>query len=112
MCPSIVNEPSLPQLSTVQIEEGIYQSQHFEFAQFEVSLKNAIYALKKAGLYENAVDVNNILVGLYRAKRDFLSMQKCFIDMRTNCDLLVASNIQQSRIFSSYFRVAFYGSGW
>eukprot|EP01099_Mayorella_cantabrigiensis_P008574 TRINITY_DN8081_c0_g1_i1.p1 TRINITY_DN8081_c0_g1~~TRINITY_DN8081_c0_g1_i1.p1 ORF type:complete len:395 (-),score=74.81 TRINITY_DN8081_c0_g1_i1:416-1546(-) len=111
VCPNIMQEKDLPNFDNPE-EEGIFQGKAFTLEGYLTLLQDTIYALKRAQMYELCIEVYNLLIEVYQARREYNKMGRCFLDLKHVCSLLVAVVKDKSRLFGNYYRVGFFGPKW
>lgn len=109
--PNVAAEPGLPSLEATG-DERLFNSAIFSEEGLEQTLSAAVKFLKMGERYETCIDVYNTLLEVYQSHRDYQKLASSFRDLKSVCDVLVASNQAHSRLFNLYYRVAFYGAGF
>eukprot|EP01127_Copromyxa_protea_P019111 TRINITY_DN6125_c0_g1_i1.p1 TRINITY_DN6125_c0_g1~~TRINITY_DN6125_c0_g1_i1.p1 ORF type:complete len:2110 (-),score=401.82 TRINITY_DN6125_c0_g1_i1:18-5717(-) len=100
----------IPQKNTLlSLESEICQSRLFNHEGFVGLLKEAIEMLKQGGYYESAVEAYRMMLPIYQETADYARQHVCYKDLVELTNTLMDTNQMQQRIFSNYYRVAFYG---
>lgn len=111
--PNLEKDLILPSYSNLEALSGeICQSFIFTEEGFADLLKQAIDLLKQGSLHESCVEVYRLLLPIYQKKRDYKQQAECYRDLSKLCNTIVAENETNQRLFSNYYRVAFYGKNF
>jgi hypothetical protein len=60
-------------------------------------------------LYEQCVTAYRMMLPIFQEQEDYEEQMNCHLDLFNLCKLLIDENTMNQRIFSNYYRVAFYG---
>eukprot|EP01114_Cavostelium_apophysatum_P015137 TRINITY_DN4064_c0_g1_i2.p1 TRINITY_DN4064_c0_g1~~TRINITY_DN4064_c0_g1_i2.p1 ORF type:complete len:1824 (-),score=558.97 TRINITY_DN4064_c0_g1_i2:115-5586(-) len=108
--PNLDRDLVLPSVASLQSLAGeICQSFTFTEDGFIDLLKQAISMLKMGALHESCIEVYRILLPIHQKKRDYKKQSLCYADLHSLCDTVVEENETNQRLFSNYYRVAFFG---
>jgi len=111
--PDIANELGLPSITlSAGEEEGMYNPKVFSEAGLVRVLAEATTIAKNANLFELVIDIYKYVIDIHQKERDYAQLAECFRDLKTVCEALVKSNQERARLFSNYYRVAFFGKNW
>ncbi|KAJ3426883.1 dedicator of cytokinesis dock [Anaeramoeba flamelloides] len=83
--------------------------QYFSIQGLIDCLQVAIKYLRKCNWIEMSSDVYEILLKIYKYKKDFRKISQSFIYLRNDYDLLIKEMFDFPRTFGHYYRVAFFG---
>lgn len=109
--PNLSAEISLPKKQELEsLEKEICQSDEFTEEGFVQFLLKAVEQLKLQMSYESCVEVYRLILPIYQFRRNYLKQSECYKDLHDLCKISVEL-VQSNRIFSSYYRVAFFGGG-
>ncbi|KYQ91082.1 DOCK family protein [Tieghemostelium lacteum] len=107
--PNIVSELTLPDITQLEDVEGeICKLDDFNETGFINLLKEAIYLLKCGCFFESCADTYRLLLPTYQRQRDWQKQIECYNELRILCVQIISENTASQRIFSNYYRVAFY----
>uniref|UniRef100_A0A6B2KYP6 DOCKER domain-containing protein n=1 Tax=Arcella intermedia TaxID=1963864 RepID=A0A6B2KYP6_9EUKA len=108
--PSIASELIIPKATELEsVKDEICQSREFSEDGFIAFLSSAILHLQKAKLFESCVEVYNLMLPIYRYKRDYKKQAEIYSELNKLCTSVV-SETESGRIFGLYYRVVFYGN--
>eukprot|EP01119_Soliformovum_irregulare_P021573 TRINITY_DN7210_c0_g1_i1.p1 TRINITY_DN7210_c0_g1~~TRINITY_DN7210_c0_g1_i1.p1 ORF type:complete len:1800 (-),score=546.30 TRINITY_DN7210_c0_g1_i1:194-5593(-) len=108
--PNLDKELILPPVAMLESLEGeICQSRVFTDEGFVDLLKQGIGHLKVGALHESCVEVYRLLLPIHQKRRDYRKQAACYRDLSTLCQTIVDETQSAQRLFSNYYRVAFYG---
>jgi hypothetical protein len=91
------------------LKDEICQSKLFSEEGFVGLLHDAIKSLREGGLYEQCVTAYRMMLPIFQEQEDYERQMNCHGDLFNLCKLLIDENTMNQRIFSNYYRVAFYG---
>lgn len=104
---AVLNLPAAHVLEPLAHE--ICQSHTFTEAGFVELLKEAIELLKKGGYYESCVSAYQMMLPIFQETNDYKRQRECYEDLVALTGQLLNEEQLKQRIFSNYYRVAFYG---
>ncbi|KAM9973471.1 hypothetical protein ACTFIW_010563 [Dictyostelium discoideum] len=106
--PNVANELTLPDLSLLEDVEGeICKLDHFTDTGFINLLKDAIQ-IQKSGYFESAAETYRLLLPTYQHQKDWTKQRDAYQELVLLCNQIISENVVNQRIFSNYYRVAFY----
>ncbi|KAN0022151.1 hypothetical protein ACTFIU_004320 [Dictyostelium citrinum] len=106
--PNVANELTLPDLSLLEDVEGeICKLHHFTDTGFINLLKDAIQ-IQKSGYFESAAETYRLLLPTYQHQKDWNKQRDAYQELVLLCNQIISENVVNQRIFSNYYRVAFY----
>lgn len=110
VCPNIEKELTLPPARALQsLKDEICQSKLFTPEGFVGLLKEGIDMLKEGGFYESSVTAYRMMLPIFQEEENYQKQMECYFDLYNLCKSLVDEHRMNQRIFSNYYRVAFYG---
>jgi hypothetical protein len=113
VCPSIKDELTLPDFARLKaFKDEVCQSAIFSPEGFAFLIQQAIDMLKEGGYYESCVAAYRMLLPVYIDAEDYSKQKDCHLDLYNICQTLTDENQLKQRIFSNYYRIAFFGSGF
>jgi len=92
------------------LKDEVCQSAMFSEEGFAELVKQAIELLKQGGYYETCVSAYRMLLPVYQEAEDYKKQLECHKELYSICQILVDETQLNQRIFSNYYRVAFYGT--
>eukprot|EP01132_Coremiostelium_polycephalum_P008049 gene8049-9900_t len=105
---NIANDLILPDPSLLEAVEGeICGELDFSEKGFIDLIVCAIGVLKN-GFFESAAQTYQLILPIYQRRRDWQKQKSTFEDLLNLCNLVIQENAIKQRIFSNYYRVAFY----
>ena len=75
-------------------------------------LQSSVQHLKQDSLFETCIAVQRLNVDVLRENRNYQDMQAVFADLHSLSRDILASNQSNSRLFSNYYLVCFYGTAF
>lgn len=93
-------------------EEGICQSSLFTRTGMFSQLKTSVKHLKQDSLFESCIAVQRLIVEVLKENRNYADMQTVFTDLHSLSKNIQTSNESNSRLFSNYYLVRFYGTAF
>ncbi|KAF2073346.1 hypothetical protein CYY_005337 [Polysphondylium violaceum] len=107
--PNVPNELTLPDPTLLEDVEGeICKLADFTEQGFVNLLKDAIYVLKKGSFFESCAETYRLLLPTYQRNRDWQRQRDSYQELVMLCNQITIENTVKQRIFSNYYRVAFY----
>jgi len=107
--PNVLNELTLPDPTLLEDVEGeICKLADFTEQGFINLLKDAIYVLKKGSFFESCAETYRLLLPTYQRNRDWQRQRDSYQELVMLCNQITIENTVKQRIFSNYYRVAFY----
>jgi len=97
------------QISLKALEGDICQSRVFSEDGFVDLLKQSIGMLKMSQLHESCIEVYRFLLPVHQKTRNFEKQASCYQDLYQLCNIVVEENQTKQKLYSNYYRVAFYG---
>ncbi|KYR00713.1 DOCK family protein [Tieghemostelium lacteum] len=107
ICPNLKQELGLPEFD--QKDQGaLFQTQIWTLEYVVQLLEQAIVLLEKCNRYELAIETYYLVSKILKAKKDYRALINCLSNSKQLCETLIEKS-KDSRIFSRYYRVGFYG---
>ncbi|KAH3762526.1 DOCK family protein [Pelomyxa schiedti] len=111
--PNWLQENSLPSPSMLHAVRGdVCLIQEFSISGWEALLKDAVYTLEHAKLYEESIDALLLTLPLHRYNKNYKKQSGVHSALNVLCNKVVEDNVGTMRVMPNYYRVAFYGVGW
>eukprot|EP01087_Luapelamoeba_hula_P013453 TRINITY_DN3839_c4_g1_i2.p1 TRINITY_DN3839_c4_g1~~TRINITY_DN3839_c4_g1_i2.p1 ORF type:complete len:1930 (-),score=376.88 TRINITY_DN3839_c4_g1_i2:62-5851(-) len=111
--PSITKEKGLPDVPLdLGEEEGMYNPKNFSEQGYRNTLKQVIAISRSGLLFEQAMDVYNLLTTMSHKQKDYVMLARHFSEMKHICDDVMRASNLGSRMFGNRYRVAFFGKAW
>ncbi|EGC34144.1 hypothetical protein DICPUDRAFT_153700 [Dictyostelium purpureum] len=106
--PNVIKELTFPDISLFADVEGeICKLEHFTEPGFINLLKDAIQ-IQKSGYFESAAETYRLLLPTYIHQKDWTKQRDAYQELVILCSQIISENVVSQRIFSSYYRVAFF----
>eukprot|EP01130_Rhizamoeba_saxonica_P016447 TRINITY_DN7605_c0_g1_i1.p1 TRINITY_DN7605_c0_g1~~TRINITY_DN7605_c0_g1_i1.p1 ORF type:complete len:1855 (-),score=416.20 TRINITY_DN7605_c0_g1_i1:64-5628(-) len=103
----LVTLPAADELT--DLESEICQQKYFTEEGFVDLLVKASDLLERASMYESCVEVYNLLLPIYRYKRNYQKQSDCYAKLNALCNQIIHTG--GDRLFPLYYRVVFYANG-
>lgn len=68
-----------------------------------------MHARIQSDLYESAIEVERFMAAIHKKNRNYAKLVECYSELHQFCEKIVKVNQDNSRLFSNYYRVAFFG---
>ena len=72
-------------------------------------LQEAVSLLKQDHLFESCIAVQRLIVDVHKENRNYAAMSSVFGDLQNLSNEILTSNASNSRLFSSFYLVSFFG---
>jgi hypothetical protein len=107
LSPNIVEDMTIPK--GVTKSESICQGAIFSRRGLFDQLLEAVELLKKTDLFESCIDVERFMAAIYKKNRNYPKLAECYAELQKFCEKIVSSDKTNARLFSNFYRVAFFG---
>jgi hypothetical protein len=108
--PAIDSEIELPDLKAlVALKYEVCQSSIFTTDGFADLVKEGVQLMRQGGLYESCVAAYRMLLPIYMETENYKKQKEIYGDLLQLTSLLTDETTLKQRIFSNYYRIAFYG---
>ncbi|PRP79944.1 hypothetical protein PROFUN_05920 [Planoprotostelium fungivorum] len=105
--PNVFHEQQLS--DDVFADEGRFQSSSWNINGMIQFLKNGSNLLEREGRYELCLEIQHVLMMIYKHDKNFAEMIRWANDFKKLAEKLVSTTVEGREVFSRYYRVVFYG---
>eukprot|EP00727_Mastigamoeba_balamuthi_P009873 m51a1_g5508 putative DOCK (Dedicator of cytokinesis) protein (1848) ;mRNA; f:378177-385230 len=108
--PLIERESTMPPSEMLHaVKEEICLGKEFTPEGYENILRQAVDILRKASLFEECIEVYQMVLPLFRAQANYQRQAVVYADLKDLCIMVVKEGANNTRVAPNYYRVAFIG---